>query len=110
MRIFFIHALERNNLRNIFIDNHYYEIIPEQECIPVGCVPSAAVAVSWGVCPGGVCLVFPGDGVWPGGCLPSLLGKGCVWQTPPTWTEFLTDDCENITFPQPRLRTVTSQK
>ena len=35
----------------------------EQECIPVGCVPSAAVAVSWGgVCPGG-CLsrrVCPG--------------------------------------------------
>ena len=27
----------------------------QQECIPVGCVPSAAVAVCWGggVCPGG---------------------------------------------------------
>ena len=32
----------------------------KQECIPVGRVPSAAVAVSGemgGVCPGGVCLV-----------------------------------------------------
>ena len=44
----------------------------KQECIPVGCVPSAAVAVCWG----GVCLgggVCPGvsaqGGVCPGGCL-----------------------------------------
>ena len=36
----------------------------EQECIPVGCVQSAAVAIG-GVCPWGVC---PG-GVYLGGCL-----------------------------------------
>ena len=67
-----------------------------QECIPVGCVPSTAVAVCWmgggvsvrglsarwGVCPGGVC------------------------QTSPLWLEFLPHSCENITFPQLRLRTV----
>ena len=29
-----------------------------------------------------------------------------VWQTSPPWTEFLTHTCENITFPQLRLRTV----
>ena len=33
----------------------------EQKCSPVGCVPSAAVAVSWGA----------------GGCLPSL-SRGCL--------------------------------
>ena len=56
----------------------------KQECTPVGCIPSAAVAVSGGgglvVCPGGVCL---GDvclrGVCPEGCLPRgvCLG-GCL--------------------------------
>ena len=59
------------------------EICSKQECIPVGCVPSALVAVGVGVsargvfaqgdvCPGvsaqgGVCL---GSGVSPGVCLP----------------------------------------
>ena len=49
----------------------------KQECIPVGCVLSAAVAVWWGVvCLGSVC---PG-GVCPGGCLPRgcLLGRWCL--------------------------------
>ena len=64
------------------------------ECIPVGCVRSAAVAVSWvgkrGVLPEGVCSA--GD-VCPGGrCLP----RGVH----PLWTEWLTDRCKNITFPQ----------
>ena len=67
----------------------------QQECIPVGCVPSAAVAAwgggglpkgwvsargvgvsawgFWGCLPGGVCL----GGAYPGGCLPR---GGC---TPP---------------------------
>ena len=46
----------------------------QQECIPVGCVPSAAVAVCWGGC------LLPGD-AWlggvpaPGGCL--LPGGAC---------------------------------
>ena len=40
-----------------------YIYITKQKCIPVGCVPSAAVAICWGgVCPGG-CLA-------KGGCLP----------------------------------------
>ena len=53
-------------------------------------IPSPVVGVS-GV---GECL--------PRGCLP--LG---VYTTP--WTEFLTDTCENITFPLLRLRTVTME-
>ena len=44
---------------------------------------------------GGVCL----GGVYPGGCLP-----GEVYTSP--WTEFLTHTCENMTFPQLRLRRV----
>ena len=53
----------------------YYKSVVLQECIPLGCVPPAAVAVPVGgvvsaragvVCPGGVC---PGE--LPGGCLPA---------------------------------------
>ena len=53
--------------------------VQKQECIPVGCVPPAAVAVSsgWGVSASG--------GVWPGGlsgpvgCLPrGCLPRGCL--------------------------------
>ena len=44
------------------------------------------------------------------GCLPQcMLGympSGC-WDTPRLWTEFLTHACENITFPQLLLWTVT---
>ena len=46
----------------------------EQECIPVGCVPSAAVAVCW---MGGVCL----SACWDTYCLPwpgASLGPGPV--------------------------------
>ena len=50
-----------------------------QECIPVGCIPSAAVAICWGRRGGG--------GVCP-------------------LADFLTHACENIIFPQLRLRTV----
>ena len=49
----------------------------QQECIPVGCVPSAAVAVSGG----GVYLV-PGGCTWSGGCTLSggVPGPGgCTW-------------------------------
>ena len=66
---------------------HLSEPITKQECIPVGCVPSAAVSrLLGGVClpeGGGVCLVCPGVG-------------GCLADTPPR-TEFLTHACENIT-------------
>ena len=73
------------------------KVMCKQECIPVGCVPSTAVAVSWmggvsarrvsdqgvsvqgGVCPGG-CL--PG-GVCPEGWLPREVCLGGVWKTPP---------------------------
>ena len=36
----------------------FSDFLEKQECIPVGCVPSAAAAVCWdgGVCLGGVCL------------------------------------------------------
>ena len=84
----------------------------QQECIPVGCVPSAAVAIgrgrlsAWGVfaqgCLPGGCLprgCLPRGVSAQGGCLPR---EGCVsqyamGQTSPQWTEFLTHTCENIT-------------
>ena len=105
----------------------------KQECIPVRCIPSIAVAVSgaggvclWrGVCWGlGVCLsmgCLP-RGVCLGGvflgCLPRVyLPRGVhpsgprgrhPWESEadPPWIEFLTHACENITFPQLLLRMV----
>ena len=62
----------------------------KQVCIPVGCVPSASVAVCWGEWEGGVC---------------TALGQAPL----PLWTEWLTDGCKNITFPQLRLRTVMNR-
>ena len=100
--------------------------ILEQECIPIGCVPSAAVAVSslGGVCSGGCLLkgLLGGSalggllwevcsgGVCSGGCL--LLGvsaRGVVSQyalrqTPPPPCG-QTHVCKNITFAT-SLRTV----
>ena len=62
----------------------------EQECIPVGCVPSAAVAVLKGSVSG--------------------QGEGCVCLPRGMYTSStvnrITDSCKNITFPQLRLRTV----
>ena len=63
----------------------------KQECIPVGCVASAAVAVCWvgGVYPGGssVCLVggLPGTGggICPGGVYQGGVSKHALRQTPP---------------------------
>ena len=76
-------------------------ILLKQESIPVGCVPSAAVAVKGGdVCPGGP----PGGSV----CLPKgvyhVTCDAC-WDTPPSVNR-ITDRCKNITFPQLRLREV----
>ena len=73
----------------------YSMAIPQkcvQECIPVGCVPSAAVAV-WGV------------SAWGGGVRGGSVQRGVYL---PPLTDFFTHACENITFPQLLLRTVTS--
>ena len=55
---------------------HWLNYELEQVCIPVGCVPSAAVAVV-GVSArgGGGCCLHTG-GVCPGGCLPACTGQG----------------------------------
>ena len=47
-------------------NNNNEQLVIKQECIPVWCVPSAAVAVCWG------CL--PRGGVFPGGCIPACTG------------------------------------
>ena len=101
-------------------DPAFARIQIKQECIPVGCVPPAAVAVCLGG-GGGVCLSAcwdtnapgcgPGD---PPRCEPGdPLGvgletpPGCGPETPRVWawrpllcTEFLTHASENITLPQ----------
>ena len=83
-----------------------------RECIPVGCVPPASVAVSGvgvhseGVCPGEGCV--QGEGC-VGGCLPrGVYIPITCWDTHllPLWREWMTDRCKNITFPQLRLRAV----
>ena len=45
-------SLHSIRLSNIVLSIHQ-NIILKRECIPVGCVPSAAVAVGGGVCLGG---------------------------------------------------------
>ena len=68
----------------------------EQECIPVGCVPSAAVAVSGGGSPHP-----PGTGSPPWEQAPLPPGAGTPPRAvPPPWTETLTHATENITLPQ----------
>ena len=49
---------------------------------------------------------------YTGGCLPvgGVVCPGDVWQTAPPLTEFSTHACENITFPQLRLRTVINDR
>ena len=103
---------------------HKSNAMLEKEYIPVVCVPSATVAI----CPGGVCpgWCLLGD-VCPGGCLPGGLSAwvclpggstqggvslACLLRgvyTSLLWTKFLTHACENITFPQLRLRLVKIQ-
>ena len=72
-----------------------FKKISKQECISEGCVPSAAVAGSWGgscllggtgVCPGGFCQW--GVSARGGVCL-GVSAQGGVCQTPP-WTEWQT--------------------
>ena len=71
----------------------------KQECIPVGCIPSAAVAVSVGVCLGRGCLP------WESVCLGrGCLARGCLPRHPPV--NRITGRYRNITFPQLMLRMV----
>ena len=65
-----------------------------QECIPVGCVPPAAVAV-----PGGLHQATPQSRHPMGADTPPEADTPRE-QTPPLWTEFLTHAYENITLPQ----------
>ena len=88
-----------------------------KQCIPVGCVLSAAVAVPGGVCTrgclsrgvsavqGGVSLL---GGVYLPGGLPAggVFCLGGVHLPEGVCLPFLTHACENITFPQLGLRTV----
>ena len=80
----------------------------KQECIPVGCVPSAAVAISGGVSAWG-CLPRGVSARW-GVCLGGLSAQRGVSQhelgQTPLPMNRITDACENITFPQLLLRTV----
>ena len=87
----------------------------EQEYIPVRCVPPASVAVSGsGVCVRGCTRSLstqpcPHTSVHtPPSTLPYpyLLPRCMLVYTPCPWTEWLTDICKNITFPQLRLPAV----
>ena len=59
----------------------------KQECIPVGCVPSATVAVCRGVPAPGGCLPAPGAGRVPGPggdvCSRGVVSQHALRQTPP---------------------------
>ena len=80
----------------------------KQECIPVGCVLSAAVTVrgvpAWGVPAWGRCTCL--GGVPNGGGVPAWRGvpaqggvsKHALRLTPPV--DRMTDACKNITLPQ----------
>ena len=62
-----------------------------------------------GVCQGGVSQHALGQtppGGVPGGCLPRGCIAACTRTDTSLWTEWLTDRCKNITFPQLRFRTV----
>ena len=79
-----------------------------QECTPVGCVPSVAVAMCIPACTGqGVSArgcVCPG-GCLPEGCLPGGVYPDMHWSRHPP-VDRMTDRCKNITIPQLRLQTV----
>ena len=103
LMIYWLTNLKRFN-RRLFMQVNFLEPVWEveqtkkvQECIPVGCIPSATVVVSklgGSVCLG-VCLhtvvsdrEVPRGRVWPGGRTP-----------PPPPLNRMTDMCKNITFP-----------
>ena len=80
-----------------------------QECIPVGCLPSVALAVSEG---GGLLPRVSVRGCLPRGCPPrGCLPEGgvCPVGTPVHPVDTMTDVCVNITFLQLLLRTVIRQ-
>ena len=60
-------------------NNHLNHISLKQECIPVGCVPSAAVAVCWGVSAPRGCLLWWWGWSAPGG----VVSQHALRQTPP---------------------------
>ena len=75
----------------------------QQESVPVGCVPSAAVAA------GGMCVSQHALGGGEGVCIPACTGQRGVWRgvggggvsaTPSV--NRITNTCENITLPQLR--------
>ena len=66
-----------------------------------GCLPRGVCVLRWGVIPQGV-VCLGGMSAW--GVSACVLGR--MYTSPLLWTEFLTHVCENITFPQLRLRTV----
>ena len=82
--------------------SHLVKWSMKQECIPVGCVPSATVAVCWGegggrVCSWGGCLLLVGVCL-----LREVVSQHALRQTPPRGQ---TDRCKNITLAT-SLRTV----
>ena len=89
-------------------------IISKQECIPVRCILSTAVAILGGL-PMGVPAqegdVFPGGGIWLGSvCTGRYLPRGCLPRGVYTSPCGQTDTCENITFPQLLLWTVKTHE
>ena len=75
----------------------------KQECIPVGCVPSAAVTAGGGVvCRGGVSAQGVSARGWVSarGCLPGGISQHALRQTPSSPADRMTDRCKNITLPQ----------
>ena len=87
----------------------------KQECIPVGCVPYTCQPSMWwsplgvrsrrvGTYP--LDIPAPPVGTWDQR-YPLDMGQEMPTH-PPLWTEWLTDACENINFPQLLLRSVMS--
>ena len=76
--------------------------LPSRESAQGGCLPGTSTQ---GGLPGGVSAqeVSAHGCISPGRCLADVPHPT---PHPPPWTEFLTHACENITFPQLRLRTV----
>ena len=78
----------------------------QQECIPVGYILSAGVAISGGSAQGGLLNGVSTRGVSAWGCLPREVSTPvhAGIHTPPV--NRMTDACENITFLQLLLWTV----